>query len=173
VTLIAHHGVTPSVHPTAFVAPGAVLIGDVDLGSEASVWFGCVVRADINRIRLGERSNLQDGCVIHVTHALPVEIGVEVTIGHRAVVHGCTIGDGALVGMGAVILDGARIGAEALVAAGALVREGQEVPPGMLAAGVPARVVRALTESERGALRESARRYVRHVQSYGRNEITP
>jgi carbonic anhydrase/acetyltransferase-like protein (isoleucine patch superfamily) len=104
--------------------------------------------------------------VVHVTRALAVEVGAEVTIGHRAVVHGCTIEDGALIGMAAVVLDGARIGTESLVAAGALVREGQEIPAGMLAAGVPARLVRPLTAGERTALRESARRYVAYAQTY-------
>ena len=163
-----HHGVTPRLHPTAFLADGAWLIGDVAVGKDSSIWFNAVLRGDINSIRVGERSNIQDGCVLHVTSELGVVIGDNVTVGHQAVVHGCTIRDGALIGMGAVVLDRASIGARSLVAAGALVREGFVVPDGTLVAGVPARVVRPLTKEELEGLLASAERYVGYARSYVR-----
>jgi gamma-carbonic anhydrase len=166
--LIEHHGVRPQVPPSAFIADGACLIGEVILGQDASVWYNAVLRGDINRIRIGDRSNVQDGVVMHVTHREPVIIGDDVTVGHQAVIHGCEIFDGSLIGMGAVVLDRARVGPQALVAAGALVREGFTVPEGVLAAGVPARIVRQLTDEERSALFESARHYVEYARSYRR-----
>jgi gamma-carbonic anhydrase len=169
--LIEHHGIRPQVPPSAFVAEGACLIGDVTLGAEASVWFNAVLRGDINRIQIGERSNVQDGVIIHVTHALPAIVGNDVTIGHQAVIHGCEVSDGCLIGMGAVVLDRARVGPSSLVAAGALVREGFVVPEGVLAAGVPARIVRPLTDDELASLLESARHYVEYARSYQRSSI--
>ena len=163
---LAHHGVRPSVHPGAFVAEGAVLVGDVVVGVDSSIWFHAVLRGDINRIRVGDRTNVQDGAVLHVTHACAVEVGNDVTIGHQALVHGCVVADGSLIGMGAVVLDGARIGARSLVAAGAVVREGFVVPEGVLAAGVPARVVRPLTDEEKQSLLQSALHYVEYARSY-------
>jgi carbonic anhydrase/acetyltransferase-like protein (isoleucine patch superfamily) len=164
--MITHHGVSPRVHPTAFLADDAWIIGDVDVEEESSVWYGAVLRGDINRIRVGRRSNVQDGCVFHVTHNEAVEVADEVTIGHRAVVHGCVIGSQSLIGMGAVVLDRARVGRHALVAAGSVVREGFLVPDGTLVAGVPAKVVRELTEEERRAIVESAAHYVAYASSY-------
>ncbi len=164
--LLAHHGVTPRVHPTAYVAGGAWLIGDVELGEQASVWFNAVLRGDINAIHLGSRSNVQDGAVLHVTRELPVRIGDDVTIGHKAMIHGCRIGDGSLIGMNAVVLDDARIGPFALVAAGAVVRENFVVPEGKLVAGVPARIVRDLTDVERAQLLQSAKNYVGYALSF-------
>jgi carbonic anhydrase/acetyltransferase-like protein (isoleucine patch superfamily) len=148
------------------VAGGAWLIGDVELGEQASVWFNAVLRGDINTIHLGSRSNVQDGAVLHVTRELPVRIGVDVTIGHKAMIHGCRIGDGSLVGMNAVVLDNARIGPFALVAAGAVVRENFVVPEGKLVAGVPARIVRDLTDVERAQLLQSAKNYVGYALSF-------
>jgi len=165
-SLLAHHGVTPRVHPTAYVAGGAWLIGDVELGEQASVWFNAVLRGDINAIYVGKRSNVQDGAVLHVTRELPVRIGDDVTIGHKAMIHGCWIGDGSLVGMNAVVLDNARIGPFALVAAGAVVRENFVVPEGKLVAGVPARIVRSLTDDERAQLLQSAKNYVGYALSF-------
>lgn len=165
-SLIEHHGMRPQVSPSAFVAEGVFLVGDVMVGEECSIWFNAVLRADINFIRIGDRSNVQDGVVMHVTHKDPVVIGAGVTIGHQAVIHGCELGDGCLIGMGAVVLDRARIGTQALVAAGALVKEGFTVPEGMLAAGVPARLIRPLTGEERASLLESARHYVEYARSY-------
>ena len=164
--IIVHHGVTPKIHPSAFVAEGAHIIGDVELGMDSSIWFNAVLRGDINAIRVGERSNVQDGAVLHVTHEYPVYIGADATIGHHAIIHGCTVEDGCLIGMGAVVLDHARVGPYALVAAGAVILEEFVVPEGMLAAGVPARVIRKLTDKEKQDLFESAQRYVTYAASF-------
>lgn len=171
--LVVHHGVRPTVDPSAFVAETAVLVGDVRVGRDASIWFHAVLRGDINAIRIGERSNIQDGSVLHVTHELPVEIGTDVTVGHMAMIHGCAIGDGALIGMNAVVLDGVRIGPGALVAAGSVVREGSVVPEGTLVAGVPARTVRSLSAEERNGLLTSAEHYVTYARSYRTNTTPP
>ncbi|HEX9005883.1 MAG TPA: gamma carbonic anhydrase family protein [Bacteroidota bacterium] len=164
--LLPHHGVTPRVDPSAFVADGAMLIGEVTVGRDSSIWFNAVLRGDINSITVGERSNVQDGVVAHVTRQLPVVIGNDVTIGHMAMIHGCTIHDRVLVGMNAVILDHAVIGPEAVVGAGSVVRENFTVPAGVLVAGVPARIVRDLTPQERAGLRQSAENYVAYARSY-------
>jgi carbonic anhydrase/acetyltransferase-like protein (isoleucine patch superfamily) len=153
--------VWPRIDASVWIAPGAAVVGDVAIGSDSSVWYGATIRADVNAIRVGARSNLQDQCVIHVTRArFDCELGDEVTIGHRAVVHGCRVSDGALVGIGAIVLDGARVGEEALVAAGAVVAPGFEVPDGALALGVPARVSRVLSAEERALQRRRALEYV-------------
>ena len=165
-SLLSHHGVLPRVPASAFVAPGAHLIGEVDLGEAASVWFNVVLRGDINRIVVGDRTNIQDGSVVHVTHALPALIGNDVTVGHLAMIHGCVIEDGCLVGMNAIVLDGARVGPGSLVAAGSVVREGFVVPPGMLAAGVPAKLIRELSEAERAEILRSAANYVEYARSF-------
>jgi len=154
------------LHPTSWIAPGSVVVGDVSLGSEASVWYGCVLRGDLEPIRVGARTNIQDLTVVHVDHGLAAEIGDEVTIGHRCIIHGCKIGDGALIGMGAVILSGATIGAGAVVAAGAVVREGFEVPEGTLAAGVPARLKGPVTDSMRDRARDGVETYIRSTAGY-------
>ena len=150
----------PEVASSAFIAAGAVVIGAVTLGQESSVWFSSVVRADINRINIGHQTNIQDGCVLHVSDDFPCVLGDRVTVGHRAVVHACTVHDEVLVGMGAIILDGAEIGARSIVAAGALVTKGMKVPPGSLVLGSPAKVVRALTQEEQEANRRLALKYV-------------
>ncbi|MDD7929719.1 gamma carbonic anhydrase family protein [Microbacterium thalli] len=150
----------PQLHPTAFVADGARIVGAVTLGRESSVWYNAVIRADRARVVVGARSNVQDGVVIHVDAASPTTIGDDVSIGHNAVVHGCTVGDGCLIGMNSTVLSGAVIGAGSLVAGGAVVLEGTVVPPGSLVAGVPARVRRALTDQERAGLRRNADSYV-------------
>jgi len=159
-------GLVPSVHPTVFVADGAFVIGDVLIGKDASIWYNAVLRGDINRISIGERTNIQDGCILHVTQECQVKIGSDVTVGHRAIVHGCTIDDSSLIGMGSVILDHAHIGPNALVAAGAVVRERFIVPEGSLAAGVPAKVVRKLTDEEKNRISESARHYVEYAKNF-------
>jgi carbonic anhydrase/acetyltransferase-like protein (isoleucine patch superfamily) len=169
--VLPFRGARPSVAASAWLAPGAVVIGDVVIGPESSLWFGAVVRGDVHRIRIGARTNLQDHCVVHVTRdRFATEIGDEVTVGHRAVVHGCSVGDGALIGIGAIVLDGARVGEEALVGAGALVAPGAEIPAGTLALGVPARVVRALSADERAAQRARAAEYVETARGYAREE---
>src|SRR5205823_12098750 len=142
-------GKKPEVHPSCFLADGAKIIGDVVLEENVSVWFNVVIRGDVERIRIGKNSNIQDNAVIHVTHfANPTKIGENVTVGHGAILHGCTVGDGALIGMNAVVLDRAVIGEGALVAAGAVVTPHTHVPPKMLAAGVPAKVIRHLSDAE-------------------------
>jgi carbonic anhydrase/acetyltransferase-like protein (isoleucine patch superfamily) len=166
VGLVRHHGVAPAVHPTAWIAPGAWVIGAVELGEETSVWFNAVLRGDINFIRVGRRSNIQDGCVLHVTKELPVEIEDEVTVGHMAMLHGCRIGRRTLIGMNAVVLDGALVGESAIVAAGSVVREKTVVPDGTLVAGVPAKVIRELTEDERKGIVQSAANYVGYAATY-------
>ncbi len=159
-------GRTPRIHPSVFIADGAFVIGSVDIAEDANVWFNSVLRGDINAISIGRRSNIQDGTIIHVTHELPVHVGDDVTVGHRAIIHGCTIDDGSLIGMGAVVLDRARIGRQSLVAAGAVVREGFAVPEGMLVGGVPAKILRALSEDEKRSILESAAHYVKYAQAF-------
>lgn len=158
--LLPYNGVQPQLDEPCFVAPGAHLIGDVKLGREASVWFNAVLRADESPIVVGERSNLQDGVVVHTNPDQSCTIGHDVTVGHLAVLHGCRIGDRVLVGMGAIILNGAEVGSESLVAAGTLVPEHRQIPPGSLVMGSPARVVRPLTDEERERIVRAAARYV-------------
>ena len=164
--LFALDGKTPQIHPTAFVAPGAVLIGDVVLEANASVWFGAVLRGDSGRLTVGEGSNVQDGAMVHADPGVPTTIGQGVTIGHHAIVHGATIGDNCLIGMGATLLNRAVIGADSLVGAGALVTEGKSFPPGSLIVGSPARVLRPLSETEIAGLRLSAATYVANAERY-------
>ncbi|MDJ0846766.1 MAG: gamma carbonic anhydrase family protein [Myxococcota bacterium] len=157
--------------PTAWVAPGAVVVGDVEIGPDASIWYGTVVRGDVHHVRIGARSNVQDNCVLHVTKGrFACEVGEEVTVGHRAVVHGCTVGDGALVGIGAVVLDGAHVGDGALVGAGAVVAPGVRIEAGGLAVGVPARVVRQVTEEERVLQRRRTLDYVETARAHARED---
>jgi carbonic anhydrase/acetyltransferase-like protein (isoleucine patch superfamily) len=162
-----HRGRMPSVHPTAYIDDSAQVIGDVEIGAESSVWMAAVIRGDVNRIRIGRRSNVQDGTVIHVmrdTHA--TTIGDEVTIGHAAVIHGCTIEDRCLIGMGAILLNGAHVGRESIVAAGALMVEGMEIPPRSLVMGSPARLKRPLTDAEVAEIQAYADRYVQYRLDY-------
>ena len=147
------------IHPSAFVAPGAVVVGAVSLAARSSVWFNTVVRGDTARIEVGEGTNLQDNTVVHVDQGQPALIGAGVTVGHRAIVHGCVIEDDCLIGMGSIVLSGARIGHGSLVGAGALVREGQDIAPGSLVVGAPARVVGPVSESHREAIRNGAAHY--------------
>lgn len=159
-------GVAPQIAETAWVAPGARVIGAVSLADQASVWFNAVLRGDNEPIRVGARSNIQDGCVLHTDPGFPVEIAEDCTIGHNAVVHGCSIGRGALIGMGATVLNGARIGAGCLVGANALVTEGKAFAEGSLIVGAPAKAVRVLDEEAMAGLIESAKRYVEKIARY-------
>lgn len=169
--LIEYSGKKPNLDPSVFLAEGVQVIGDVTVGKDSSLWFNTVVRGDVNYVKIGDRTNVQDNSVIHVTHEkFPTVIASNVTIGHAAVVHGCTIDDFCLIGMGAILLDGCRIGERSLVAAGSLVREGFSVPPGSLVAGVPARVVRKLKDDELKRLEESAQHYVDYVSNYRSKE---
>ena len=156
-------GRTPVLDPSAFVAPGARVIGGVTLGEGSSVWYNAVLRADGDTITVGAGSNLQDNVSVHVDTGRPVLIGENVSVGHNAVVHGCTIGDGSLIGMGSVILSGALIGEGCLIAGGAVVLEGAVIPPGSLVAGVPAKVRRELTDDERAGILRNALVYREHV----------
>ena len=160
----------PDVSGTAFVAPGAVLIGRVTIGSEASVWYGAVLRADRDTIVVGERSNVQDGCVLHADPGVPLSVGSRVTIGHNATLHGCTVEDLVLIGMGAIVLNGARVGRHSIIAAGTVLAEGQQVPEGVLVAGVPGKVRRDLSEQERAAIERNAATYVGLSQLHRRGE---
>ena len=153
-------GKTPLVDPTVFLAPTASLIGDVELGEGASAFYGVCVRGDSNSIRVGAGTNLQDNVVLHADPGFPTTVGARVSVGHNAVVHGCTVEDDCLVGMSATIMNGAVIGAGSLVAAGALVLEGTQVPPRSLVAGVPAKVRRALSDEEFAAVRHNAEHYL-------------
>ncbi len=132
----------PTIHPTAFVAPGAVVLGDVTLGAESSVWYGAILRGDMAPIRIGSQTNLQDGTIVHVDEDVPCQVGDRVGVGHRVILHGCTIEDDCLIGMGSILLNRSRVGRGSVIAAGALLPEGMEVPPGSLVMGVPGRVVR-------------------------------
>ena len=156
----------PVVAPGAYVAPGARVIGRVVLEEGSSVWFGAVLRGDLDEIRVGAGSNVQDNAVLHVDAGQPCRIGRDVTIGHGAIVHGCTVEDECLIGMGAVVLSGARIGRGSLIGAGALVPENRVIPPGSLVLGIPGRVVRALTTAELEAIRASAARYRENARRF-------
>jgi carbonic anhydrase/acetyltransferase-like protein (isoleucine patch superfamily) len=159
--------VAPKVHPTAFVDQSAQVIGDVEIGQESSVWMNVVIRGDVNTIRIGERTNIQDATVIHVmrgTHA--TTIGHDVTVGHAAILHGCTVHDRVLIGMGALLLNGAEIGEDSIVAAGTLVPEEKKFPPRSLLMGRPAMIKRELTETEIASIREYAQRYIGYRKDY-------
>ena len=165
--LRAYEGKQPRLGERVFVAENAAIIGDVEIGNDCSIWFSTTVRGDVNMIRIGSRTNVQDNCTIHVTHEQwPTVIAEEVTIGHGAIVHGCTVKRGALIGMGSRVLDGAIVGESALVGAGALVPEGMIVPPRTLVVGVPARVKRPLTDEELARIDQSWRNYVAYKEKY-------
>lgn len=161
-------GAEPSIHETALIAAGSRIVGDVELGERASVWYNAVVRGDVNSVRIGARSNVQDNVSIHVDAGHPAIIGADVSIGHNAVVHGCAVGDGSLIGMGSVVLSGAVIGAQSLVAGGAVVLEGTVVPPRSLVAGVPAKVRRELTDDEVEGIAANASRYLDNAARHAR-----
>lgn len=160
-------GIRPVLGEGVFIVESAQIIGDVRIGRDSSIWFNAVVRGDVNYIRIGERTNIQDGGLLHVRHGTsPLLIGSDVTLGHGVIAHGCTIRDHCLIGMGAIILDNAEINSYTLVAAGAVVRNNTIVPEGVLMAGVPAKVIRDLTTSERTMIEESAVHYVGYAKLY-------
>jgi len=167
-TLLTFEGKAPLIDPSAFVAPGARLIGDIEIGAEASIWYNCVLRGDLNRIRIGARTNIQDGTVIHVdpprpgspAEGFPCLIGEEVLIGHMAMVHGCSLHDRAFVGLGAIVMDGCEIESDAMLAAGALLTQGKRIPAGQLWAGRPAKYVRDLDEGDIAGMRAGVAHYV-------------
>ncbi|MBI5777402.1 MAG: gamma carbonic anhydrase family protein [Nitrospirae bacterium] len=160
-------GIKPKIAKSVFIEETAVVIGDVVIGEDCSVWFNSVIRGDVNYIRIGDRTNVQDLCVLHVTHdTAPLVIGNDVTIGHNVVLHGCTIKDRVLIGMGTIIMDGAMIGEDCVVGAGALVTEGTIVPPKSLILGSPAKVKRTVSQQELAWIKESAQNYIEYAKQY-------
>lgn len=156
-----YDGVAPHVDRAAFVAPGAVVIGKVTLGPASSVWYGCILRADLERIEVGADTNIQDGCILHADPGLPIVLGDRVTLGHGAVVHGAVVEDDVMIAMRATVLNGARIGAGSVVAAGAVVLPGTEVPPGSVVAGVPGKVRKDVGDAERALITDAKDEYLR------------
>ena len=159
-------GERPQVAADCFVAPDAALVGRVVLEASSSVWFGAVLRGDVEEIRVGARSNVQDGAILHTDPGEPLTVAEDVTVGHRAVLHGCTVGAGSLIGIGAIVLTGARIGAGCVIGAGALVPEGKVIPDGSVVMGVPGQVVRTLEAHQRSSLRDAAAHYVDNARRY-------
>lgn len=166
------NGKTPQLHSSVYIAPGAQLIGDIVLEEDTTVWFNAVLRGDNEQIKIGKGSNIQDGTVVHVDPGFPVTVGENVTVGHNVILHGCTIEDGALVGMGATILNGAVIGKGSLVAAGAVVGEGKVIDPGVLVAGVPAKVIKTLSEENIKRMQKGAFSYIEKGKLYTLANIT-
>lgn len=165
--ILPYKGILPTIHPDAFIAPGAVVIGDVHIGAETGVWFGCVIRGDVNTIRIGSRTNIQDGTIIHVTRKTgPTVIGNGITIGHQVLMHACTLEDDCFVGMGATIIDGVVVESGAFVAAGAVVTPRKRILKGQMWGGNPAKYMRDLTPEETAFIPVSAENYVRHVHEY-------
>lgn len=159
-------GVAPQIAESAWIADSAQVMGDVQLGADASVWFGTVVRGDTAHITIGEGTNVQDASVLHADEGMPLTIGRHVTVGHQVMLHGCTIGDESLIGIGAIVLNGAKIGKNCLVGAGALVTEGKEFPDGSMIIGSPARMVRQLTPEQIEGLRRSAQHYIHNARRF-------
>lgn len=165
--IFEHDGIAPQIDPTVFVAPGTSVIGDVQIGEQSSLWFNVLVRGDVNYIRIGKRTNIQDGSVIHVTSEThPTVIGDDVSVGHAVTLHGCTVRDGCLIGIGAILLDGVDVGESSMVAAGSLVTPGTKIPPRSLVMGSPARVKRELTDAECADYQSIAKRYVHYRDDY-------
>jgi carbonic anhydrase/acetyltransferase-like protein (isoleucine patch superfamily) len=167
-----HKGVRPTLGRGVFIAPNATVIGDVHLGDEASVWFSTVIRGDVYPIRFGKRTNVQDGSVVHVTGGkAATTVGDDVTIGHMVLLHGCTVGNRCLIGMGSVLLDGAEIGDECLVAAGSLVAPKTKIPPRSMVMGRPGKVVRALTDKDVEMVREAGELYVGYAKTFLSSDV--
>lgn len=164
--IASYKGVFPRVAEAAFIAASADLIGDVEIHQNASIWFQVVLRGDIGPIRVGRHTNIQDGSVLHSVTGVPVNVGEWVTVGHRAILHGCTVEDHCLIGMGAIVLNGSRVGEGSIVAAGALVLEGTVIPPGSLYAGVPAKMKRKLNDEDRAFIDAHAGHYLEYKQIY-------
>lgn len=162
-----YKGKTPKVAPSAYIDPSAQVIGDVTLGERSSVWCNVTLRGDVNTITIGDDSNVQDGTVLHgELNEFPVTLGNRVTVGHLAMLHGCTIEDDCLIGIGAIVLNGARVGRGSVIAAGALVPEGMDIPPESMVMGMPAKVKRPLTSGEKERFKQNAQRYIRYRQDY-------
>lgn len=168
---LSYKGISPTIDSSVFMVESSVVIGDSVIGADSSLWFNVVVRGDVNYIRIGERTNVQDNSVLHVTNNThPLIIGSDVTIGHSVTLHGCTVGDRCLIGMGAIILDGAVIGEDSLVGAGALVTENTVIPPGSLVLGMPAKVARKLEAAEVARILKSSENYMGYVKNYRTQE---
>ncbi|WP_054813335.1 gamma carbonic anhydrase family protein [Nocardia arizonensis] len=159
-------GIVPEIDDSAWIAPTAIVLGRAKLAEQVSIWYGAVVRADIEDITIGARTNIQDGCVLHADPGFPLTVGAGVSVGHNAILHGCTIGDEVLVGMGATVLNGAVIGEGSLIAANALIPEGARIPPGSLVAGVPGKVRRELTAADREGIRLNSAVYLHNTQMH-------
>jgi carbonic anhydrase/acetyltransferase-like protein (isoleucine patch superfamily) len=164
--ILPYRGTYPTIHRTAFVAPGADVIGRVRLAKSSSVWFGCVLRGDVNRIEIGEATNIQDGSILHVDDNHPCLVADHVHVGHHVNLHGCVVERGAMIGIGAIILSGARVGAGAIVGAGSVVLEGTKIPPRVLAVGAPARVVRPVTARDLAYIKQWVAKYVQLTRTY-------
>lgn len=165
--ILPYLGIYPKIDESVFICEGVQIIGDVILAKDVNVWFNSVIRGDVNFIRVGERTNIQDGCILHVTYKkYPLIIGKDVSIGHGAVLHGCTVKDSVLVGIGAMLLDNCVVNSNSLIAAGALVKENFVVPEGVLIAGVPGKIIRELTEEEIEMIKQRSRNYLMYVNNY-------
>jgi len=158
---------TPIIHPSVFLAEGAQIIGDVEIGEQSSVWFNAVIRGDVNYIRIGSRTNIQDGCILHVSRkAYPLIVGDDITVGHNVTLHACDVGSRCLIGMGATVMDGTKVGEDSIIGAGALVTARTIIPPRSLVLGSPAKVKRELTDDEVQSIQESADHYIEDVKNY-------
>ena len=161
-----YRGIQPQIDPSAYIDPAAQVIGQVQVGARSSIWPSAVARGDVDRIIIGEETSIQDGTVLHCDHGVPLIIGNRVTVGHLAMLHGCTVEDGCVIGIGAIVLNRARIGQGSVVAAGALVAEGKEIPPGSMVMGVPGKVVRQVTPEEQQRFLDNAQHYVERTAEY-------
>ncbi len=166
-SLIGYKGMFPKIHDSAFLCEGVRIIGDVEIGEDVSVWYNTVIRGDVHHVKIGDRSNIQDNCMLHVTNGkFPLLIGKNVSIAHSVSLHGCTLKDNCLIGIGAIVLDGAIVNSNSLIAAGTVVKEGFEVPEGVLVAGVPGKVIRKLTETELERVSKTPYNYMKYVSEY-------
>jgi carbonic anhydrase/acetyltransferase-like protein (isoleucine patch superfamily) len=165
--VVPYQGISPRIHPSAFVAPNATVIGDLEIGEDSSIWFGAVLRGDVMPLRVGKRTSIQDNSVVHATGGwAPTVIGDDCTVGHAVLLHGCTVHDRVLVGMGSIVLDGAEIGSDTILGAGSLVTTGTKIPAGVLALGRPAKVLRELRDEDLARIREAAELYVGYGRAY-------
>lgn len=171
-TILPYQGVWPRIADDAYIAPTAVIAGDVTIGSQASVWFGAVLRGDTAPITIGERTNIQDGCVLHADIGMPCVVGADCSVGHNAIIHGATIGDHVLIGMGATVLTGGVVEEGCILAACSLVAEGKHIPAGQLALGIPAKAVRSVTDGERERMQTGLDHYIAYSREYRTAEAT-
>ncbi|MFH1050703.1 MAG: gamma carbonic anhydrase family protein [bacterium] len=166
-SIITYNGVTPQIHPSVFICEGVKIIGDVEIGEDCSIWYNTVIRGDVNFIRIGKQTNIQDLCMLHVTHETnPLIIGNNVSIGHGVKLHGTTLHDNCLIGTGSILLDGSIVNSYSMVAAGSLIKENFVVPEGTLVAGIPAKIVKELTTQELDRINDTAKNYLNYVVQY-------